>query len=237
WDTVQILRIGGGPPDAPFGGMTVEPFPALLPREIPFLAESALAPQRVLRWYGVVPRPADPVDERLYQEDLLELPSELISAPDALLRADEAVPTVRTTDPLDVSAVLDFGRIHSGYPFIELEARGGEVVEVAVAEGMPGEWSDTPPARPRIVKGQPPAAQVFRYIARPGRQRFERFEWTAVRFAQVTVRNAAHGLGIRHIGSTFTHYPAEPRGAFACSDAMLTQLWDIGRDTVLSCMH
>jgi hypothetical protein len=237
WDTVQILRIGGGPPDAPFGGMTVEPFPALLPREIPFLAESALAPQRVLRWYGVVPRPADPVDERLYQEDLLELPSELISAPDALLRADEAVTTVRTTDTLDVSAVLDFGRIHSGYPFIELEARGGEVVEVAVAEGMPGEWSDTPPARPRIVKGQPPAAQVFRYIARPGRQRFERFEWTAVRYAQVTVRNAAHGLGIRHIGSTFTHYPAEPRGAFACSDAMLTQLWDIGRYTLLLCMH
>ena len=39
---------------------------------------------------------------------------------------------------LDVSLLLDFGRIHSGYPFIELEARGGEVVDVAVAEGMPG---------------------------------------------------------------------------------------------------
>jgi hypothetical protein len=236
WDGVQILRSGGGPPDAPFGGMAIEPFPTLLPREIPFLAESPAAPQRALRWYGVVPRPADPVDQRLYQEELVELPPGLVGDPDALLHPDERCTTVRTAE-IDVSVLLDFGRIHSGHPFIELDAHGGEVVEVAVAEGMPGEWSDAPLAQPRIVKGQPPAPQIFRYTARPGVQRFERFEWAAVRYAQLTVRNAPRGLGIRHVGSTFTHYPAEPRGAFDCSDPLLTRLWEIGRYTLLLCMH
>jgi hypothetical protein len=236
WNAVQILRSGGGPPEAPFGGMVIEPFPSLLPREIPFLSESPVAPQRVLRWYGAVPRPADTVDARLYQEELVDLPAGLVSAPEALLCADDRTTTVRTSE-VDVSVVLDFGRIHSGYPFIELDAAGGEVVEVAVAEGMPGEWSESPPTQPRVSKGQPPAAQVFRYTARPGAQRFERFEWAAVRYAQVTVRNAPHGLRIRHVGSTFTHYPAEPRGAFDCSDPLLTRLWEIGRYTLLLCMH
>ena len=71
----------------------------------------------------------------------------------------------------------------------------------------------------------------------PGVQRFERFEWAAVRYAQLTVRNAPRGLRIRHVGSTFTHYPAEPRGAFECSDPLLTRLWEIGRYTLLLCMH
>jgi len=237
WDAVRILRVGGGPPEAPFGGMTTEPFPALMPREIPFLTESQLAPARVLRWYGVVPRAADGVEDRLYQEELVDPPRDLVRDPEALLHADERATTVRTTAELDASVVLDFGRIHSGYPFVELEARGGEIVELAVCEGMPGEFGGTPLAQPRVVKGQPPAAQVCRYIARPGVQRFERFEWAAVRYAQLTVRNAPHGVAIRHVGSLGTHYPAEPRGAFSCSDPLLTRLWDVGRYTLLQCMH
>jgi hypothetical protein len=234
WEAVQVLRVGGGPPDAPFGGTTVEPFPVLLPREIPFLVETPLAPERVLRWYGTVPRPDVPVDRRLYEEELVALPDGLVDAPEALLRADAAATTIRTRAGLDVSVVLDFGRIHSGYPFIELDARGGETVELAVAEGIPGEW-DGAPALPRL-RNQP-APQIFRYTARPGVQRFERFEWTAVRYAQLTVRDAPHGLRVRHVGSIFTHYPAEPRGAFDCSEPFLTRLWEIGRYTVLLCMH
>ena len=153
------------------------------------------------------------------------------------MHPDENPTTVRTAAGRDVSFLLDFGRIHSGYPFIELEARGGEVVEVAVAEGIPGEWDVEPPAQPRISRDSGHGAHLFRYTARPGRQRFERFEWAAVRYAQVTVRDAPHGLQIRHVGSTFTHYPAEARGHFECSDPLLTRLWDIGRYTLQLCMH
>ena len=237
WDAVQILTAGGGPPEAPFGGMRVEPFPTLLPREIPFLTESPVAPQRLLAAYGVRPRPDLALEDRLYAEDLVAAPADLIERPQALLRPDGEATVVRTTADLDLALVLDFGRIWSAHPFIELDAHGGEVIEVAVCEGVPGEWDGAPPQPLRVMKGQPPAAQVFRYVARPGTQRFERFEWSAVRYAQVTVRNAPRGLRLRHLGATFTRYPAERRGAFACSDDALTRLWAVGRDTLELCMH
>ena len=237
WDAVQVLSVGGGPPDSMLGGLKIEPFPTLLPRTIPFLAESPVAPVRVVASYGAVPNAELPIDRRLYEETLQPLPPWCVDRSDALLHADDSATTVRTTEEHDVSLLLDFGRIHSGYPFIELEARGGEVVDVAVAEGLPGEWDAAPPAQPRLSRDGGHGAHLFRYTARPGLQRFERFEWTAVRYAQVTVRNAPQGLRIRHVGSTFTHYPAEPRGRFECSDPLLTRLWDTGRYTLQLCMH
>jgi alpha-L-rhamnosidase len=237
WDPVQLLSAGGGPPDAFFGGMKVEPFPVLMPREIGFLDESPLAPSRILAWYGVSPRPDLPIDRRLYEEPLGALPAELVDDPQALLSPDARATRVYTAPGCDVSFVLDFGRIHSGFLFIDVEASGGEVIEVAVAEGIPGDWGLPPPAEPRIDRERAHGAQIFRYAARPGVQRFERFEWTAVRYAQVTVRNAPNGVGIRHVGSTFTRYLAAERGAFACSDEMLNRLWDVGRYTLQLCMH
>lgn len=237
WDAVQILCVGGGPPDSMLGGLKIEPFPTLVPRAIPFLAESPVAPARVVQWYGVVPDTELALERRLYEEMLQPLPDGAVDNPDALLQSDDNATTVRTVEGLDVSFLLDFGRIHSGYPSIELEARGGEVVEVAVAEGIPGEWDVAPPAQPRISKDSGHGMHLFRYIARPGRQRFERFEWAAVRYAQVTVRNAPDGLRIRHVGSTFTHYPADARGRFECSDPLLNQLWEVGRYTLQLCMH
>lgn len=237
WDRVQILTAGGGPPDSLLGGMKTEPFPTLLPREIPFLHESPLAPERVLGWYAVVPSPDLAFERRLYEERLVDLPSALVDDPSALLSADETFTVVRTTPERDVCCLLDFGRIHTGHPFIEVDARGGEVIEIATAEGVPGEWEATPPALPRIDAEQAHGRHLLRYVARPGRQRFERFEWTAVRYLQLVVRNAPAGLRIRHLGSTFTRYPAERRGAFECSDSMLNRLWDVGRYTLQLCMH
>ena len=245
WDKVQVLSVGGGAPDSMLGGLKIEPFPTLLRRAIPFLAESPLAPVRVLASYAVVSNAELPVDRRLYEEALQPLADEAVEDPDALLRADESVTTVLTADGRDVSLLLDFGRIHTGYPFIELEAHGGEIIDVAVAEGIAGEWVAPPPALPLAPPPAPPrisrdsghGAHVFRYVARPGHQRFERFEWAAVRYAQVTVRNAPNGLRIRHLGSTFTHYPAEARGRFECSDPLLTRLWEVGRYTLQLCMH
>ncbi len=237
WDRAQILTAGGGPPDSLLGGMKTEPFPTLLPREIPFLRESPLAPQRILGWHAVVPNPELPFERRLYGEKLVHLPAGLVDQPAALLSAGDGVTVVRTTPEHDVCCLLDFGRIHTGHPFIEVEARGGEVIEIAVAEGIPGEWDAPQPAPPRIDAERAHGHHLLRYVARPGRQRFERFEWTAVRYLQLVVRHAPAGLRIHHLGSTFTRYPAEEGGAFTCSDPMLDRLWDIGRYTLQLCMH
>ena len=241
WDGVQILRTGGGGPEADFGGMTIEPFTTLVLREIPFLEEVPTAPERVVWWSGLVSDPALPVEDRIYREELAELPAHALENPDALLHPGRSATVVRTPPGLDVTCLLDFGRIHSGHPFLEIEARGGEIVELAASERLPGEWRPGGPDPRARVARHPSAlgldAHVCRYIARPGVQRFERFEWTAVRWLQVAVRNAPEGLRIRHVGSLFTRYPVEERGEFACSDALLTRLWEIGRYTLRLCMH
>jgi hypothetical protein len=237
WDTVRPLEIGGGPPDGGFGGMRVVPFPALRAREIPPLRETPWSPERVVAWYGATPRPELSLERRAFEEPLVPLPAGLVDEPAALLAGGAAVTTVRTSASHDVSFLLDFGRIHAGHPFVELEAQGGEVVEIAVSEGLPGEWDATPPAQPRVDRALAHGSHLLRYVARPGAQRFERFEWSPVRWMQVTVRNAPGGLRLRHVGSLWTRYPAEERGRFRCSDALLTRLWEVGRYTLLQCMH
>ncbi|MEX2207818.1 MAG: alpha-L-rhamnosidase C-terminal domain-containing protein, partial [Myxococcota bacterium] len=113
-----------------------------------------------------------------------------------------------------------------------------EVFELAAAEGVPGEWEPGGPKEPmRIDVARSHGSHVSVYSARPGPQRFEAFEWTAVRWLQVTVRNAPEGVRIRHVGALETRYPVERRGAFECSDPFLNELWKIGRTTLELCMH
>ncbi|HBZ68612.1 MAG TPA: hypothetical protein DEP35_02200 [Deltaproteobacteria bacterium] len=237
WDGVHILSVGGGPPDAPFGGQRVRPFPTLLHREIPHLLETPLAPRRVAHAFAVAPRPDLPVHRRLYEEPRLDLPAGSIQDRDALLTPDERATIVQTRPGSDVALLLDFGRIHSGHPFVELEARGGEVLELAAAECAVGEWTGAADHDLSLDPTRGHGSHLFRYVARPGLQRFERFEWTAVRWVQLTVRDAPEGLAIRHVGSLHTRYPAQARGRFECSDPLLETLWEAGRYTLQQCMH
>ena len=238
WSSCQIQIAGDSASDRVRGWGPIEPFPTLLPREVPQLAETILAPARVFGMYAVRPREELPINRRLYEEALEELPGGLIDAPDALLEDDDSVTTVRTAPDLDVALLIAFDRRHAGYPYIEVEAGGGEVVELAVAETVPGEY-DSRAVRPtRLTRATfLDCAHLFRYTARPGRQRFQKFEWTAVKYAQLVVRNAPQGIRIRHVGSVYTHYPVENRGTFECSDALLNHLWKVGRYTTLQCTH
>jgi len=216
----------------------IEPFPTLVPREIPQLAESPLAPVKVVGVFSVTPDSSWPLDRRIYQEEMEAGADNLVEEPDALLVDDERVTVIRTTANHDTALLLRFERLHSGYPFIEIIARGGEIIELAVAETIPGEYLGEKEQVARIRRQSfLDCAHVFRYTARSGRQHFEKFEWTAVRYMQIVVRNAPEGLQIRHAGSTYTHYPAENLGAFECSDDLLNRLWETGRYTVLQCTH
>ncbi len=237
WDTARRMFVGTGEPDARFSGLTVEPFPTLLPREIPPQRESELLPARIVWAKGLEPQPALAADRRPWQEPLCNLPAGSIDDTTALLTGGARTATLRTRDGCDVAVLLDFGRIHAGYPFVELEAQGGEVVELCVAEGMRGEWDGAQLDSLRPSRASAHGAQWCRYVARPGVQRFERFEWAGFRWLQLVVRNAPSGLRVRRVGSTWTRYAAEPRGAFRCSDPELTRLWQLGRYTLECCMH
>jgi hypothetical protein len=236
WKPARALYAGGGGPEAFFGGMETRPFPTLLPREIPQLVET-FEPPVAVRWVkGLAPRPDLPVHRRCYREAFTDAPCAVDVA--ALIGGDTV--EVYTAPGQDLAILLDFGRLLTGYPTVTLDAKGGEIIEIAVAEGLPGEWDDTGPAPEARITPQPLLghdAHVARYIARPGRQTFERFEWSAVRWMQITVRNAEAGLAVARPGVTFTHYPVAQAGAFACSDALLSQLWKTGAYTLQLCMQ
>lgn len=238
WDVARPLISGGGGPESPFGGMMVQPFPILIERGIPPLRETFVRAQSI-RWLkGQIPQPTLPIHKRLYNEPLTDAPPHAAQNIEGLLQGDGTI--IRTAPGVDVAFTLDFGRIFSGYPAFEIEAKGGETIEIACAERLPGEWQQGgihPDARieRRPMLGHD--AHLCRYTARPGTQRFQRFEWCAIRYMHVVVRNAPSGLTIRNLGAVETHYPVEERGSFACSDPMLTKLWTAGAYTLKQCMH
>ncbi|MCC5870673.1 MAG: alpha-L-rhamnosidase N-terminal domain-containing protein [Gammaproteobacteria bacterium] len=238
WDGVQILRIPPERNDRAKGWRAPEPFSCLMVNDLPPMAETLVEPTRVIAQFGVMPSPEQPLDRRLYDEELADLPAGSVENAEALLRDDAAMTTVRTLPDRDVSLFLCFEQLHSGYPFIEIDAQGGEVIEMGVSETFAGEFDAQWPARPRLARvSYLDCAHLFRYTARPGVQRYEKFEWTAVRYMQIVVRNAPRGLKIRHAGSIHTHYPLAYGGAYECNDEFLNRLWRTGRYTVQECTH
>jgi hypothetical protein len=223
------LRRGWGP---------VEPFPVLIKSEIPPAVEGSVTAQRIVATYGLVPQPALAIDDRIYAEKLVALSENQIDHAEGLLGSSESVTWVRTAQGKDVGMLLKFDPLICGYPWFEVTAQGGEVIEVAVGETIPGEYTGQLPAQPRLFRETYlDCAHVVRYTAKPGRQRFEKFDWTAIRYLMLVVRNAPDGLQIHAIGATQTHYPAEERGSFQSSDPLLDRLWRIGRYTALQCTH
>jgi alpha-L-rhamnosidase len=244
WDNAQELVAGGGGPEAFFGGLTVLPFPTLLPRAIPMMENYLVAAQRLIWTKGQVSNPSLPLIKRLYEEDLVDLPEGAISDQAGLLLAGHSDVTITTfgttSETTDVAILLDFGKIITGRPRISLEAKGGEMIEIACSEYLPGEWDKVgadPDARiaRRPVLGLD--AHLCRYIARPGEQVFERFEWCAIRWMHVVIRDAPQGLKITGLGATTENYPVEARGSFSCSDPFLNQLWEVGAYTLRQCMQ
>lgn len=239
WDAARPLVRPAGDEDRAKGWGDIEPFRTLVPRDIPPLCEDEeLLPARVAGMYDVLPSADLALDRRLYAEPLVPASEAVVENVDALLHDDDSAALVRTSGHRSACILLEFDTRHAGYPFIEIDAHGGESIEVGVAETVPGQYAAGGPALARIAReSYLDCAHLFRYTARPGRQRFEKFDWTAVKYLQLVVRNAPAGLRIVRAGSRYTHYPVEHRGAFECSDGMLTRLWHVGRHTALQCTH
>jgi hypothetical protein len=232
WDRAEELVVGGGAPGAELGGIRIEPFAKLVEREVAHPGEFTLVPDTVIRVDGLRPREDLPLNRRIFEEALVPPPDGLVIDPEALRYSEGCPTTVRTLKGLDVSLLVDFGCIHPGYPFLELEARGGEVFELAVSESLPGEWSAQSPNSLRLKPPGMMGRRLFRYVARPGRQRFEALERTSFRYLQLVVREAPGSVQILRLGSTATLYGFESRGRFECSDPKLNQLWELSRDTL-----
>jgi alpha-L-rhamnosidase len=233
WENAQILHVDGGGPDAFFGGLDTEPFPILAANPLPPLAESLQRPQQLVAAYHITPQPELPLHQQLYQEPVTSRAKAVER--DWQMRGD--APLALATNGM--SLLFRFDALLTGYPYIDIDAKGGEVIDIAVAERLPNEYEGALPVHPRIIPTPVLGhdAHIARFVARAGKQRLERFEWSAARWMQITIRNAEAGIMVHDAGVVHTHYPATPAGAFASNDIMLDQLWEMGRTTLQLCMH
>jgi alpha-L-rhamnosidase len=240
WDKARELIAGGGGPEAFFGGLTIRPFPTLLPRDIPKMAYELVAANRIIWTKGQLSDPSLPIERRLYEEKIVPLAHGVIDNEGGLLKAENAHVRIKTLGDEHVSILLDFGKIITGRPHIAFEAKGGEIIEIACSEHLPGEWDEDGIDLDVRLTRRPMLgldAHICRYVARPGPQVFERFEWCAIRWMQVVVRNVDTGIVVTGLGARTENYPVEARGSFTCSDPFLTKLWEVGAYTLRMCMH
>lgn len=237
WSPARAMVSSGSPDEAARGFGRAEPFPALLASEIPQAEETPVSPSRLV-WIRSATGGNDAAPEmRLLMEHLGGDASDLVENQTALLRDDESTALIRTEGGNATALMFGFDVRHAGRPFVELDAVGGEVIEIAVAEALPGEYGIGEAGDGLHQHDHLSVAHVFRYIARPGRQCFEKFNLASIGAMQVVVRDAPAGVAIRRLGSMASHYPARNEGSFECSDELLNRLWQVGRHTVLQCMH
>jgi alpha-L-rhamnosidase len=232
WDAVQILYTGGGGPEAFFGGLETRPFPLLFKNPLPPLAEDFVSAEKAYWIQGLVPDPELPLHRRAYEEAFAPLA-------DGAVTETAAGWHIRTSGD-GVVMLFDMTRLLTGTVTFEIDALGGEEIEIAVNEQLPGEWDadgPRPDARIERIEVLGLNAHVTRYTARPGKQRYERFLWQAVKWLQISVRNADAGLVLSRLGVVQTHYPVVEAGRYTSSDPMLTSLWSTGAYTLKLCMH
>ncbi len=121
-----------------------------------------------------------------------------------------------------ITMIVDFGQETAGFPGIEVEGNGGEVLDFTTAESLDG----------KHLRVQDPATDCKvaisdRYVLRKGRQNFETFSIHGFRYLALTVRNIRKPLKIRKLYVRQTAYPFENRTFFRTSDERINRIWDM----------
>lgn len=128
--------------------------------------------------------------------------------------------------------VIDAGKEVSGFVHLDVEAAGGEIIDLFYTEHVR-------PNGEAVVRAKNGglASIADRYRCRNGRQQHQFSSWKGFRYILVVFRDVRRPLKVHHIGYTFTSYPVERRGAFEYSDPLLNRIWETGVYTQQLCMH
>ncbi len=195
--------------------------------ELPRMRETKTFPTRVVTMGEVIDMGRagqTDVPELLYQEIHFPLEHAIAVDTDALLRGDAAEAELqgrfaRQHGVRTPYVILDFGRQIFGFPRVRLRAAGGAILDMTYGQ--------------QLVNGRIPPAQRYgdRYIARDGSQTWEVAEYRQFRYLHITVRSLYDPVWLQSVSVDAYTYPAEPRGAFECSDPLLNQLWQACVDT------
>ncbi len=169
---------------------------------------------------------------QLYSDELGEIENTLKSCAD-FAKIGEIGFEIGAENPTAI--MFNFDEYYVGRAFIEFEAQGGEIIDIAVNEYVPGDFGKMETNDGLRNDGGLWVAHIARIKARPGRNHFENFNPTGIRAIQIAIRGAKSNLKFNRVGIRECHANAQITGQFQSSDSKLNALWQKGVRTVQMC--
>lgn len=143
----------------------------------------------------------------------------------ALCSSTEDFAEIEPSPDGDTEILLDFGRMTVGYWELELDAPEGAVLDMLGFEAIQNGALD-------LTWG---LNNALRYTTRAGLQTYHSVLRRGCRYILLTIRDLKGPLRIRRIRTLLNTYPVVDRGSFMCDDALLNQIWEMGRWTTRLC--
>lgn len=126
----------------------------------------------------------------------------------------------------DVRLLLDFGREVVGFHRFEVDAAAGTILDWHNFEFI------QPDGRCNFTEE---LNDSFRYICREGAQSYQTYHRRGFQYSFLILRDMKAPVKLRGVQAIFNTYPQQRRGAFACSDANLDRIWEVGAHTLRLC--
>ena len=112
----------------------------------------------------------------------------------------------------------EFDNEKTGFPFIDLEAPEGTVIEISAAE----EKRDGRPLTDRKHWHS-----SVRYTAGSGRRSFQPFAWDGFRYMHIVIRGTTDGIRFHRIGCTERNVPLVPGHTVSISDPLVKKIFSV----------
>ncbi|MBW8881587.1 MAG: hypothetical protein JF615_09240, partial [Asticcacaulis sp.] len=158
-------------------------------------------------------------------------------------------PLAATTVPANSEATIlvDAGRVLAAYPTLITSGGAGARVTMTYSEALYDAAGHSIDRRGEGLKRLHDRAAVADGLARgltdtflpdgSSNRRLQPFWWRAWRFVEIRVRTGSAPLTLERLETHETGYPFVRRGHFVSSDAELSRIWMIGRNTALFDAH
>jgi len=125
---------------------------------------------------------------------------------------EEPVEIAQTHRDCTPAVMVDFGRLVSGTPRIEVRNSAGGTVDVLYGEGLH-------------------LTRVDRFVLRGGPQTLEPYNRRTFRYMKLLFPDLPGRLELERVSVEQRVYPVDYVGHFECSDRLLNRIWDTGRYT------
>ncbi|MFW5856951.1 MAG: family 78 glycoside hydrolase catalytic domain [Planctomycetota bacterium] len=231
--------------DAAWGGAeeigrppTAGPWVRLLPRDIPFMTAHRVRPVR-----AALTEECLDIAARSHQPNLAPelstvgrpLEHASLEGAEALVAGEGDLVARCGGDPDDPACaglhdpcvLLDFGKVVTGYPHLEIDGLDGASIDIGYAERLiDGRFNI-------VLEGE----FADRVVLRDGAQHFRPFMWKAFRYLKLRFRRCTRAVRIRTFDVEVSTYPFEDAGQFESGDETLNGVFAISRETLRLCSN